>query len=113
MPDKPPLPPLPHTAFGHRVGEQAARRLQARRDGSQGVWSGMGMMGMVGWSVAIPTLLGATAGAWIDRHSIGAHSWVLALLVAGLCVGCAHAWYWVSQENVAIHQEVDPDDFDE
>jgi predicted F0F1-ATPase subunit len=34
-----------------------------------GVWFGLGMMGLIGWSVAVPTLLGAALGLWLDsRH---------------------------------------------
>ena len=42
------------------------------------------MMGLIGWSVAVPTLLGAALGLWLDQHHPGKHSWTLALLVAGL-----------------------------
>ena len=57
----------------------------------------MGMFGLAGWSVAIPTVLGASIGIWIDRHFQGPYSWTLMLLVAGLLVGCSNAWYWVKQ----------------
>ena len=43
------------------------------------------MMGLIGWSVVVPTLLGAALGIWLDERHPGAHSWTLALLVAGLC----------------------------
>ena len=42
------------------------------------------MMGLIGWSVVVPTLLGAALGIWLDKHHPGKHSWTLALLVAGL-----------------------------
>jgi ATP synthase protein I len=63
------------------------------------------MLGVIGWSVTVPTLLGAMLGLWLDRHHPGAHSWTLALLVAGLILGCANAWHWISDQNAAIHQE--------
>jgi ATP synthase protein I len=59
------------------------------------------MFGMVGWSVALPTVFGALLGAWLDRHHPNGHSWTLALLVAGLVLGCANAWHWVSSQNPA------------
>ena len=40
----------------------AARKCKERRDPAQGVWFGMGMMGLFGWSVVVPTLLGAALG---------------------------------------------------
>jgi ATP synthase protein I len=97
--------------FLRQVGAKATRKLNAQRSGAQTVWSGLGMVGLVGWSVAVPTLLGIVLGAWLDRRHPGAHSWTLSLLVAGLILGCANAWHWVSREHRAINDE--PDDTDE
>ena len=41
------------------------------------------MMGLIGWSVVVPTLLGAAMGVWLDSHHPGAHQWSLALMMAG------------------------------
>jgi ATP synthase protein I len=57
------------------------------------------MMGLIGWSVVVPTLLGAALGIWLDRHYPGGRSWTLALLVVGLAIGCWNAWHWVSKED--------------
>ena len=76
------------TAFAEQVGAKAARKLKARRNATHGVWFGLGMMGLIGWSVAVPTLLGAALGLWLDKQHPGDHSWTLALLVAGLVIGC-------------------------
>jgi ATP synthase protein I len=92
-------------SFDARIAAQAARKLTAQRAGPQSAWFGLGMFGVVGWSVAVPTLLGALLGAWCDRHHAGPHSWTLALLVAGLVLGCANAWFWVAQQNEAIHRK--------
>ena len=89
-----------------KVGAKADRRLEARRDGAPGVWFGLGMMGLVGWSVVVPTLLGAALGRWLDDRHAGTHSWTLALLVAGLVLGCANAWRWVAREDRAMHEDI-------
>lgn len=96
--------------FSQQVGEKAARKLNAQRHVTQTIWSGLGAMGLVGWSVAMPTLLGTALGIWIDNHHPGSHSWTLALLAIGLGLGCANAWYWVSKEDREIHQQVRDDD---
>jgi len=96
--------------FVRRVAIKAARKLKAAREGTVPVWFGLGMLGLVGWSVAAPTLLGALLGLWWDRRHPGPHSWTLALLVAGLVIGCANAWYWVSREDKAMHAESDHKD---
>ena len=87
-----------------KIAAAAARKLKARRH-AQGVWFGLGMMGLVGWSVAVPTLLGAALGLWLDRHHPGAHSWTLALMLAGLVLGCFNAWHWVAKEDQAMRDE--------
>ena len=95
----------PPSALGREIGVKAARKLRARRNSAQGVWFGLGMIGLVGWSVAIPTLLGAALGIWLDRHYPGRHAWTLALLVAGLMLGCLNAWRWIAAEGRTIQDE--------
>ncbi len=90
--------------FAEQVGAKAARKLKARRNPSH-VWFGLGMMGLVGWSVVIPTLLGAGLGLWLDARYAGPRSWTLALLVAGLVLGCFNAWHWVAKEDKAMQDE--------
>jgi ATP synthase protein I len=41
---------------------------------------------------------------WLDRQHPGRHAWTLSLLIAGLCIGCANAWHWVSKEQRIISQ---------
>lgn len=98
------------TTFSREIGAKAARKLKARRNSKQGVWFGLGMMGIIGWSVAIPTLLGALLGLWLDQRYPGGRSWTLALLVAGLAIGCLNAWYWVAKEDKAMRDEQEDND---
>ena len=98
-------PPPDETTFAGRIGAKAARKLKARRDGVQGIWFGLGMTGLIGWSVAVPTLLGAALGVWLDGRYPGPHSWTLALLIVGLAIGCLNAWHWVARESKAIEEE--------
>jgi len=88
--------------LAEQVGAKARRKLEARRVATPGVWFGLGMMGLIGWSVVVPTLLGATLGLWLDRRDPGGHAWVLALMVAGLALGCLNAWHWVTKEHRAM-----------
>jgi ATP synthase protein I len=108
QPDKKTNKPGPTLAS--QVGAKAARKLKARRHPDSGVWFGLGMMGLIGWSVATPTLLGAALGLWIDQKYPGGRSWTLALLVAGLMMGCLNAWHWVSKEDKAMRNEEEDSD---
>lgn len=60
---------------------------------------GIGTFGMVGWSVAVPTVGGAFAGLWLDRAAPQDFSWTLALLLAGVVLGAVMAWVWVDREG--------------
>jgi ATP synthase protein I len=105
MSDEPGAPPREAPDFAGLVGATASRKLKARRNPTPGVWFGLGMIGLVGWSVVVPTLLGAALGIWLDKHHAGQHSWTLALLVAGLAIGCLNAWHWVAKEDRAMREE--------
>jgi ATP synthase protein I len=99
------------TEFARQVAAKADRKLRVRREGKQGVWFGLGMSGLIGWSVAVPTLVGSMIGIWWDRRHPGAHSWTLMLLVVGLAIGCVNAWHWMTLEDKAMHDE--PEDKNE
>jgi ATP synthase protein I len=87
------------------VGAQEKRKLRAQRGKARSVWLGLGMLGLIGWSVAIPALLGVGLGIWIDAHLPSHYSWTLMLLLIGTIVGCLNAWRWVANEQRKIHEE--------
>lgn len=82
-----------------QVGRKASRKQRARREGDRGVWFGLGMFGLVGWSVAVPTVLGIAVGMWLDARIGDDVSWTLTGLVVGIVMGCVNAWYWVRRES--------------
>lgn len=98
-------PDSTETKLARQVGTKAARKLKAQRHITRTIWFGLGMMGLIGWSVAIPTLLGAGLGLWLDNHYPGRQSWTLTLLVIGLVIGCLNAWHWVTKEGEEIQAE--------
>lgn len=87
----------------HRLPEEverkARRKLRARGEEERNVWFWLGMFGLVGWSIAIPTLIGVAVGLWLDRRWPGPASWTLTLLIIGVTIGCLNAWYWIKQES--------------
>lgn len=82
-----------------KVAQKEARKQKARREKDRSLWFGLGMFGLVGWSVAIPTLIGIAVGIWIDTSVSSPYSWTLMLLFIGVVVGCLNAWYWVKRES--------------
>ena len=85
-------------ALADTVRRKEARKARARRQGKRGLAFGLGMFGLVGWSVTLPTLLGIALGVWIDGRTTSPYSWTLMLMLGGLIVGCFNAWYWLRRE---------------
>jgi ATP synthase protein I len=95
----------------HIEGKQV-RKIRARRSEDGGTWFGLGMMGTIGWTVVVPTLLGVVLGAWIDAHWPSSVSWTLVLLIGGLLLGCVNAWLWIAREQRAMEREREDRDLD-
>ena len=95
------------TDFSQQVAAQAARKLKAQRGTKRSVWFGLGMSGLIGWSVTVPTLIGAALGIWVDRNYPSTVSWTLMLLLLGLIIGCLNAWHWVDSEYQEMQEDKD------
>lgn len=101
-----------HTAdMASKIGAKSARKLKARRLAGKKTWFGLGMMGLVGWSITVPTLIGLLVGIWIDSTVETRYAWTLMLMVSGLVIGCLNVWYWLNKEAREI--EDDEEDQDE
>jgi ATP synthase protein I len=88
--------------WGEQVGEKETRKIRARETRDQSIWFGFGTFGVIGWSIAVPTLAGILIGQWIDRTWPSQFSWTLMLMLAGLMTGCFSAWYWLNHETGLI-----------
>jgi ATP synthase protein I len=91
--------------LSQEVGRKADRRMRATRRKDRSLWFGLGAFGVVGWSVAVPTLVGIALGVWLDARMDDPFSWTLMLLILGICVGCANAWFWVSRAEREIRRD--------
>jgi ATP synthase protein I len=91
--------------FSQQIAEKEKRKQKALRDNKQSVWFGLGMFGMVGWSVVAPTLLGALLGIWLDKTYPQSFSWTLSFLVLGLVMGGLVAAHWVTKEDKEINND--------
>lgn len=85
--------------FADNIGKKESRKLKARRKKGKGLWYGLGMFGLVGWSVSVPTLVCLGIGIWLDSRYHSHISWTLMMLALGILLGCWNAWYWVNKES--------------
>ncbi len=82
-----------------RIASQQIRKLKAKSQAHHTIWFGLGMFGLIGWSVTIPALIGAVIGMWIDSRWPSRYSWSLMLLIGGITLGCFNAWKWLTKEG--------------
>ena len=98
-----------HDPFADQVEIRERRKLRSRKKRSDEIWFGLGMFGVVGWSVAIPTVLFIFLGVWIDVTWPGRTSWTLMCLGVGLVLGCLNAWFWLNRQRRMIDKEREND----
>ena len=87
-------------SFPSKIERKQSRKEKSRSEKREkSLWFGLGMFGLVGWSVAIPTLVFLAIGIWIDTVFPGRISWTLTFLFVGVVLGCLNAWFWVKKES--------------
>lgn len=98
MPEKDPSSRLSPSAQ-RMMREVASQQRRSERPDHKWNWSSITVLGVVGWSVTIPTLLGLALGLWIDQRWPSRFPWSLVLLAVGLVFGCVTAWLRVKGDG--------------
>ena len=83
----------------HTVLRKTLRHERALQRRKQNAWSYLGTFGLIGWTVALPTLAGLAFGLFLDNVIETERSFTITFLVVGAAVGCLAAWYWIKQES--------------
>ena len=87
-------------ALEQAIARKAQQHARATREGRHTIWFGMGMFGLVGWAVAVPTLAGVALGRWLDDRFADGPSWTIMGLLAGVALGSLNAWWWVRRTGL-------------
>ncbi len=74
---------------------RGARHQRWLRDGEPSVGRHLAQIGVLGWMIVLPMLLGMFAGRWLDGRFNSGVFWTAPLLLAGLALGCWSAWRWM------------------
>lgn len=78
------------------LDEEVRRRRErltgAQERGERSLAQELAYVGVIGWTLVIPALLGVVAGRALDRRFGGGVFWTLGLLLAGIVLGCVLAW---------------------
>lgn len=81
---------------GVRLRNERQRRWL--RDGDPSVARRLAQIGVLGWIIVTPMLIGIFVGRWLDRTYNSGLFWTAPLLMLGLALGCWSAWKWMKRE---------------
>ena len=87
----------PEDASAKAIRRRAERMQQTRNEPKYSPLNGLGVFGVIGWSVALPTVAGAFLGMWLNRVAPQSFSWPMALILGGAVVGAMVAWRWIDK----------------
>lgn len=88
----------PEDELVKKIKSDTRKKIKAQSE-SKEIMFGLGLFGIVGWSIAIPTLLGIALGVFLDERFNHSFSWTLTLLFAGIMMGCFNAWHWIKEKS--------------
>lgn len=81
------------------VVDSVRRRLEryrrSQQEGEPSLSLQFARVGVLGWLIVVPILLGLALGRWLDRIFDSGMTCSGALLLVGLVVGCWSGWRWM------------------
>ncbi len=91
------MKPQPQTepdrdALHAAVRARRARQARREREGEGSLARDLALVGVLGWTIVGPMLLGLFAGRWLDHRLGSGIFWTGGLLALGLAIGCVLAW---------------------
>ena len=84
--------------FLKEIEKDAKKKIKAKDRKDENIF-GLGYFGIIGWSIAIPTLLAIALGQYLDNRYKSNYSWTLALIFIGVISGCINAWRWLNSNK--------------
>ncbi len=81
------------------VRKRRDRRRLWRAEGEPSVIRFVGQIGVLGWMIVVPALIGLFIGRWLDHRLATGIFWSAPLLLVGVAIGCWSAWRWMHAER--------------
>ncbi len=75
--------------------KRAERHRRWTEEGEDSVARRLAQIGVLGWMIVTPMLVGIFAGRWLDGRFHAGLTWTGALLFVGLGIGSWSAWRWM------------------
>jgi ATP synthase protein I len=81
------------------VARKTSRRRELwRTEGEPSVIRFVGQIGVLGWIIVLPILIGMFVGRWLDHKFGTGIFWSGPFLVLGVAVGGYSAWKWMHRQ---------------
>jgi ATP synthase protein I len=78
--------------------QRGERQIRWLREGDRSVARRLAQIGVLGWMIVVPMLIGVFAGRWLDQKFNSGLFCTAPLLMLGLALGCFSAWKWMESE---------------
>ena len=75
--------------------QRGERQIRWLREGDPSVARRLAQIGVLGWMIVVPMLIGVFAGRWLDQKFNSGLFCTAPLLMLGLALGCWSAWKWM------------------
>jgi ATP synthase protein I len=88
----------PPNGMAEAVRKRRDRQTQWRAEGEASLLRFVGQIGILGWIIVVPTLVGMFVGRWLDHRFGTGIFWTAALLVLGVAFGFWSGWRWMHRQ---------------
>ncbi|HLP70944.1 AtpZ/AtpI family protein [Ciceribacter thiooxidans] len=92
----------PHEPRDERLADAARRAAQRQQLGAEdpepSLGTRLGQIGILGWSIVVPTLLALILGRWLDRTFSTGVFFSAPLIMIGAALGFRSAWKWMHRQ---------------
>jgi ATP synthase protein I len=99
-PDLDPAPdPADDDPLAVAARRAATRDEEGRRVGEPSLGSRLAQIGVLGWAIVVPALIGAFAGRWLDRRFATGIFFSAPAIMLGAAIGFHTAWKWMHRSR--------------
>jgi ATP synthase protein I len=86
------------------AARQASKRHErGQRDPEPSIGNRLAQIGILGWTIVVPTLVGLALGRWLDRFFGSRILFSAPLLMIGAALGLWSAWKWMHRQQPNDH----------
>jgi len=90
--------PAEPDGLAHAVRRRSERQRRWLGEGKPSLALFIGQIGVLGWIIVVPALIGLFTGRWLDHKFGSGIFWSAPLLLLGIVIGCWSGWRWMHKQ---------------